>query len=63
MQLSESVVHTHVKRSGTEEVVLPAGTTLKIETSPGGTEILNVEVPAGKEWSACLMVSVDETDV
>ncbi|HDY88896.1 MAG TPA: hypothetical protein ENH82_12390 [bacterium] len=37
-----------------------AGKTLKIETFPGGTEILNVEVPQGKKWNVHLTINIDE---
>ena len=63
MQLTTSSVPSHLRRTGTDQIILPAGTRLKIETSPSGTEILDVEVPAGKEWNTYIMVSVDETDV
>jgi len=37
-----------------------AGKRLKIETSPGGEEILDEEVPAGKSWKIRIAVSVEE---
>jgi len=41
---------------------LTAGTSLKIETSPQGDDILNVEVPAGKVWQVRVQVFIVETD-
>lgn len=43
--------------------IVNAGQTLKIETSPGGNEILDVTVPAGKQWSVIVNVDIRETDV
>ena len=39
------------------------GQTLKIETSPDGTEILNALVPEGKRGVVSVKVSVQECDV
>ena len=44
-------------------IVIDAGQSLKIETKPGGIEILNEEVPAGKEWNAVVTVAIVETDI
>lgn len=44
-------------------IVVPAGQRLIIETSPGGSEILDVEVPAGKQWILNIGVDIRETDV
>ena len=44
-------------------VEVPAGQRLKIETSPGGGEILDVEVPAGKKWNVYVKVDIQESDV
>ena len=38
--------------------VIPPGKTLKIETSPYGVDILDVDVPEGEEWIANIDVSV-----
>lgn len=42
----------------TENVQVLSGQTLKIETSPGGTEVLNVVCPQGETWSANIIVKV-----
>jgi len=47
---------------GHEEFDIVAGKTLRIETSPGGTEVLAVTVPAGKKWRVMIGVEVVETD-
>lgn len=44
-------------------IKIDSGQTLKFETSPGGVELLNVEVPAGKRWVATIQVNVQEFDV
>ena len=49
-------------KAGHETVALAAGTSMKIETSPNGVEILDVECPAGKAWSVKLDVTITETD-
>lgn len=43
-------------------VELSAGQHLKIETSPGGEELLDVVVPAGKVWSVVINVETLEGD-
>ncbi len=49
--------------SRTSEVVeLTTSQRLKIETSPGGEELLDVVVPLGKHWSVGITVTVTETD-
>ncbi len=48
--------------TGTDIFDLVAGKKLKIETSPGGEEILNIDVPAGKNWNVSVTVSYSETD-
>jgi len=62
MELEErQVPHTQKYAIGT--VVLAAGKTLKIETSPAGEEILAAAVPAGKAWSITIVIDITETDV
>jgi len=47
--------------TGRQELVIPAGKTLKIETSPDGEDILSAEVPEGKSWSTIIIVEIAET--
>ena len=42
------------------DLVVAAGQTLVIETSPGGVEVLSAECPAGKTWRVSISVSIDE---
>lgn len=49
--------------SGSDRFNVAAGQLLRIETSPGGAEILDVEVIAGKTWDVVVRVEVIETDV
>lgn len=46
---------------GDQVVTLPAGKSIKIETSPQGEELLNAEVPAGKTWTVRVTVHIEET--
>ena len=39
-----------------------SGKNLKIETSPSGEDILNVEVPAGKNWDIEIWLQIVEND-
>jgi len=43
-------------------ITIPAGKTLKIETSAQGEEILQEIVPAGKVWTVHISVFVEERD-
>ncbi len=64
MQLSTSTIVSSVQKTGSESGVdVPAGKSVKIETTPGGIEILNVVVPAGKRWEVSFGVDVREFDV
>jgi len=42
---------------------LAAGKHYKIETSPGGVDILDFEVPAGKKATIAVVVIIDVSDV
>ncbi len=46
---------------GEEAIVATAGMRVTIETSPGGADVLDVVVPAGKTWNVKFVVSIDET--
>jgi hypothetical protein len=50
-------------KAASDNIGVSAGQSLIIETSPGGAEILNAVVPAGKSWSVTVEVNVIETDV
>jgi len=52
-----------VTKTGESEGVLAAGKHLKIETSPGGDEILDYEVPAGKVATVKVSLFIVETDI
>lgn len=47
---------------GQVSFMIPAGKTLKVETSPHGEEILSIEVPAGKIWTVNLSIFAEEDD-
>ena len=48
--------------TGSGRYVLAAGKTLKIESSPQGEEILEVEVPEGESWNVGIFLSIYVTD-
>lgn len=50
-------------KSGTDTFTVVAGKSLKIETTPEGEEILNSEVPTGKQWEVRVSVNIIETNV
>ena len=50
-------------KTGHDSIPMTAGKSLKIETSPDGEEVLDIECPAGKAWSVRLDVTITETDV
>jgi len=49
-------------KSGQEIVAVTAGQSVKVETTPGGSELLDVACPAGKAWSVRVQVEIIETD-
>ena len=51
-----------LRKAGEESFEATAGQSLKIETSPGGDDIMDAEVPAGKKWAVSISVQVSETD-
>jgi len=48
---------------GSDEIACPAGRSLKVETSPAGSELLSEECPAGKAWTVRVHVEIIEVDV
>ena len=62
MELVNNSIIAQVKYVGTGQYIVPAGKSLKIETSPSGAELLDVTVPAGKSWAVTLQVSVIESN-
>jgi len=64
MEIGTRTVAAATIKFGSDEVTCSAGQSLKIETSPGGAELLNLECPAGKQWSNVRVnVQITETDV
>lgn len=60
--LSNTNVSVRTLRRGTDSFTLAAGKILKIETTPAGEDILEAEVPAGKQWSLSIAINIVETD-
>lgn len=57
-----TIEHKDRTLMGSDTITVTAGQTLKIETTPGGQEVLLEEVPEGKLWSAKINVEIVETD-
>jgi len=48
--------------SGYGSFGVAAEQSLKIETSPSGVDILDVQCPEGKVWMATITVTIEETN-
>lgn len=64
MQFQRNTIPAIEQLSGHEnDIILVAGQSLRIESSPGGEEILDSGVvPAGKVWTFAIGVDCRETD-
>ena len=62
MVLNEVPTRSITHSGGVVGMILAAGKTLKIETSPNGDDILDTEVPVGKVWNISISVQIDEED-
>lgn len=62
MDLSGRVVSREAKYvySGSDNVEVTEGKSLKIETSPQGDTVLDIECPTGKIWSAYIRIYITE---
>jgi hypothetical protein len=56
-------IFPHSIKDGFESVEVTAGQSIKIETSPGGEEVLNAICPPDKKWVVKITVNVTETDI
>lgn len=67
MQLRKNTTPAKAERtlySGqADSIEITSGQTLKIESSPGGEEILDVKVPEGKRWVTTIQVAIQEFDI
>jgi hypothetical protein len=64
MELQKNVIPSRIQKYGSEDnIIIVAGKRLKIETTPGGNEILDVTVPDGKQWIAAISVDIIERSV
>ena len=59
--LAEESSPARITKQGCDTVTVPAGQRVTVETSPGGAELLDVEVPAGKTWVVTVNVHIVET--
>lgn len=62
MELNERIIAAKKEYSGATKFTIAAGKNLIIETTPSGAEILNTQVPTGKQWNVYLYVCAMETD-
>jgi len=62
LAIKERTVAASRQRYGIEIVEIQPGQTLKIETSPGGEEILNFECPPGSVCTVQVSVIINEVD-
>lgn len=60
--LNEYDTAARVVKSGDDNIAVSAGQHLKIETTPGGEEVLNFEAPAGEDWTARIIVELTKAD-
>ncbi len=62
MDLQEHSQTAFTLKAGQESgIPVAPGQMLKVEVSPGGPEILAAPCPAGKNWSARVIVEITET--
>ena len=53
-----------VSHSGEQTgIIVSAGQSFKIETSPHGAEILNASPPIGKRWKITCKIEIEEIDI
>ena len=50
MDLAEQTFEVSRVLRGTDSFIISSGTALRIETSPGGADIYDGDVPEGKQW-------------
>jgi hypothetical protein len=62
VELGQYTIPGKTVLQGSGAITVNAGQSLKIETSPGGSEILNEECPAGKVWRGTIKVELTEED-
>jgi len=61
IDLSSNEVPSQTLKTGDDSFELAAGKSLKVETIPNGSELLNETVPEGKKWQVVVYVSIVET--
>lgn len=49
---------TKISTNSSETVQLSVGQSLKVETTPNGEEVLNIECPEGEIWNARVTVQI-----
>lgn len=63
MNLTQEVTPARWTWTGNERFTLAAGKRLEIRTKTPTETLLDVEVPAGKQWTVYVSVTCDETAV
>ena len=51
------------KKQASAQTCIEDAQHLKIETGPRGSEIMDLESPAGKSWCVRVIVTITETDL
>jgi hypothetical protein len=60
MNLEETVITAKKEYSGNGIYTVSDGQSLKIESSPGGEEILNMKNTSGSDWDVHITVKINE---
>uniref|UniRef100_A0A6M3K7V9 Uncharacterized protein n=1 Tax=viral metagenome TaxID=1070528 RepID=A0A6M3K7V9_9ZZZZ len=63
MEFDEQVLLASTRKIGSTSFEVPAGKTLKVETSPNGDDILELTVPESKKFVVDLWIKIQEVDV
>ena len=63
MELIDSSVSARNLVIGSYSSDVTAGKSLKIETSPRGEDILDIEVPVGESWHVVINIQIEKFSV
>jgi len=62
LETRQTTVQASRQKLGIGVYTIEPGKALRIETTPGGVEILDVECPAGSTWTVQISVIINELD-
>jgi len=60
--LKDESIQALKRYRGGDNFTVSAEQSLKIETSPGGADIMDVTCPVGKSWVVSITINIIETD-